>query len=84
VPADDLSARSPEHLMRAKLINAGFAPLQTNYLHLRFLSCVGAALDLLRNGHNTTAIMHAGGWKSLEVLARYLEFAEHNVWEVPA
>lgn len=25
--------------------------------------------------------MLAGGGKSLEVLARYLEFAEHNVWE---
>jgi integrase/recombinase XerD len=41
---------------------------------------VGAAQDLLRNGHDTAAIMRAGGWKSIEVLARYLEFAEHNVW----
>jgi site-specific recombinase XerD len=42
---------------------------------------VGAAQDLLRNGHDTAAIMRAGGWKSIDVLARYLEFAEHNVWE---
>lgn len=41
---------------------------------------VGAALDLLRNGHDTAAIMRAGGWKSVDVMARYLEFAEHNVW----
>jgi len=24
--------------------------------------------------------MRAGGWKSVNVLARYLERAEHNVW----
>lgn len=41
---------------------------------------VGAAQDLLRNGHDTAAIMRAGGWKSVAVLARYLEAAEHNVW----
>ncbi|HMS19137.1 tyrosine-type recombinase/integrase [uncultured Sphingorhabdus sp.] len=41
---------------------------------------VGAAQDLLRNGHDTAAIMRAGGWKSVDVMARYLEFAEHNVW----
>ena len=27
-----------------------------------------------------TAIMRAGGWESVNVLGRYLEFAEHNVW----
>jgi hypothetical protein len=42
---------------------------------------VGAAQDLLRKGHDTAAIMRAGGWKSVEVLGRYLEAAEHNVWE---
>lgn len=41
---------------------------------------VGAAQDLLRKGHDTAAIMRAGGWKSVDVMARYLEFAEHNVW----
>lgn len=44
---------------------------------------VGAAQDLLCAGHDTIAIMRAGGWKSLNVLARYLELAEHNVWEQP-
>lgn len=42
---------------------------------------VGAAQDLLCAGHDTAAIMRAGGWKSVNVLARYLEHAEHNVWE---
>ncbi|WP_425284515.1 tyrosine-type recombinase/integrase [Aliiruegeria lutimaris] len=41
---------------------------------------VGAAQDLLVNGFDTAAIMRAGGWKSVNVLARYLEQAEHNVW----
>ncbi|MBM1817354.1 tyrosine-type recombinase/integrase [Sulfitobacter pseudonitzschiae] len=41
---------------------------------------VGAAQDLLSAGHNTAAIMRAGGWKSMDVLARYLEHAEFNVW----
>ena len=41
---------------------------------------VGAAQDLLCAGHDTAAIMRAGGWKSINVLARYLEHAEHNVW----
>ena len=41
---------------------------------------VGAAQELLRAGFDTAAIMRAGGWKSTNVLARYLEYAEHNVW----
>ena len=42
---------------------------------------VGAAQDLLRRGHDTAAIMRAGGWTSINVLSRYLAHAEHNVWE---
>lgn len=41
---------------------------------------VGAAQDLLCAGYDTAAIMRAGGWKSVDVLARYLEAADHNVW----
>ena len=41
---------------------------------------VGAAQDLLCAGYDTVAIMRAGGWKSINVLGRYLEYAEHNVW----
>ena len=41
---------------------------------------VGAAQDLVKRGFDTAAIMRAGGWKSVNVLARYLEKAEHNVW----
>lgn len=42
---------------------------------------VGAAQDLLRRGFDTAAIMRAGGWSSINVLSRYLAYAEHNVWE---
>lgn len=31
-------------------------------------------------GFDTVSIMRAGGWKSIAVLVRYLEKAEHNVW----
>ncbi len=41
---------------------------------------VGAAQDLLCAGFDTVAIMRAGGWRSVNVLSRYLEKAEHNVW----
>ncbi|PLK22557.1 hypothetical protein C0V72_14315 [Porphyrobacter sp. TH134] len=40
---------------------------------------VGAARDLLKRGFDTAAIMRVGGWKSMNVLARYLEKAEHNI-----
>ena len=42
---------------------------------------VGAAQDLLGAGYDAAAIMRAGGWKSVNILGRYLEMAEHNVWE---
>jgi integrase len=41
---------------------------------------VGAAQDLLKRGFDTAAIVRAGGWKSINVLSRFLENAEHNVW----
>lgn len=41
---------------------------------------VGAAQDLLCAGYDAAAIMRAGGWKSINILSRYLEMAEHNVW----
>lgn len=34
---------------------------------------VGAAQDLLREGRSILQIMKAGGWKSPEVVARYVE-----------
>ena len=42
---------------------------------------VGAAQDLLIQGHDIAAIMRAGGWDSLRVVSNYLRLAEHNIWE---
>jgi integrase/recombinase XerD len=42
---------------------------------------VGAAQDLLKLGHDGIAIMRAGGWKSTQTVLRYLQEAEHNIWE---
>ena len=41
---------------------------------------VGAAQDLLIRSFSTSAIMRAGGWRSLSVLHTYLNLAEHHVW----
>ena len=42
---------------------------------------VGAAQDLLIKGHDTAAIMRAGGWTEPSTVARYLKFAQHNIWQ---
>ena len=41
---------------------------------------VGAAQDLLIQGHDMAAIMRAGGWSEPTTVARYLRFAQHNIW----
>jgi len=42
---------------------------------------VGAAQDLLTKGHDMAAIMRAGGWSEPTTVARYLRFAQHNIWQ---
>lgn len=42
---------------------------------------VGAAQDLLIKGHDLAAIMRAGGWSEPGTVARYLRFAQHNIWQ---
>ncbi len=41
---------------------------------------IGAAQDLLIQGHETIAIMRAGGWRTISAVNGYLQYAEHNVW----
>jgi integrase/recombinase XerD len=55
--------------------------LVTVYAFSGYSMRVGAAQDLLMRGHDGNGIKRAGGWKSMGVLGRYLEYAEHNVWE---
>ena len=42
---------------------------------------VGAAQDLLIKGRDMAAIMRAGGWSEPSTVARYLRFAQHNIWQ---
>lgn len=42
---------------------------------------VGAAQDLLRQGHDLTTIMRAGGWSNASIVMRYVWYAEHNIWQ---
>ena len=74
-----LSTTTVKQIIRSSAESAGFDPWLADKFSGHSMR-VGAAQDLLRMGHDTAAIMRAGGWKSLEVLSRYLESAEHNVW----
>jgi site-specific recombinase XerD len=75
----DLSTTTVKRLIKSAATSAGLELEAINAFSghsMRF----GAAQDLLTMGHDTAAIMRAGGWKSVNVLGRYLEQAEHNVW----
>lgn len=74
-----LGTTSVKAMIKAAVTAAGLNPEEVASYSGHSLR-VGAAQDLLCSGFDTSAIMRAGGWKSLNVLGRYLEFAEHNVW----
>ena len=40
---------------------------------------VGAAQDLMADGVGLLPIMRAGGWKSMNIIARYVEHAEITI-----
>jgi integrase/recombinase XerD len=42
---------------------------------------VGAAQDLAAKGRDIIQIMRAGGWKSTNVVGRYVEHASLDVWD---
>ena len=75
-----LEATFVKRLVKQSARRAGLEPEEVDGFSGHSLR-VGGAQELLIRGHDTVAIMRAGGWKSIEVLSRYLEFAEHNVWE---
>lgn len=75
----DLSTTTVKRLVKHAAKLAGLDPNEVAEFSGHSLR-VGAAQDLLRRGFDTAAIMRAGGWKSINVLVRYLEKAEHNVW----
>ncbi|WP_425043074.1 tyrosine-type recombinase/integrase [Primorskyibacter sp. S87] len=75
----DLSTTTVKQIIKAAARRSGLDASGVNAFSGHSLR-VGAAQDLLVRGYDTAAIMRAGGWKSLNVLTRYLEKAEHNVW----
>jgi len=77
--ARDLSTTTVKRIIKTAAKREGLDPDTVGEFSGHSLR-VGAAQDLLSMGHDTAAIMRAGGWKSINVLARYLEQAEHNVW----
>jgi site-specific recombinase XerD len=78
----DLSTTSVKCIIKSAAKRDGLSPSIVDEFSGHSLR-VGAAQDLLRKGFDTAAIMRAGGWKSVNTLSRYLEKAEHNVWERP-
>ncbi|SHK58381.1 Site-specific recombinase XerD [Shimia gijangensis] len=75
-----VSTTTVKTLIKSSAKKAGLGPEDIDSFSGHSLR-VGAAQDLLCAGYDTAAIMRAGGWKSVNILSRYLELAEHNVWE---
>jgi len=75
----NLSTSTVKRLVKSAAAAAGLEPDVVDTFSGHSLR-VGAAQDLLCAGYDSVAIMRAGGWKSVSVLTRYLEVAEHNVW----
>ena len=75
----DLSATTVRRLVKSAAKAAGLDAAEIDAFSGHSLR-VGAAQDLLCAGYDAAAIMRAGGWKSINILGRYLEMAEHHVW----
>ncbi len=75
----DLSTTTVKRLVKTAAKAAGLDAAEIDAFSGHSLR-VGAAQDLLVAGYDAAAIMRAGGWKSVNILGRYLEMAEHNVW----
>lgn len=80
VPIDrPLSGSTVKNIIKSSLSAVGYDRWIVDGFSAHSLR-VGAAQELLRRGHDGAAIMRAGGWKTPNILARYLALAEHNVW----
>ena len=75
----DLSTTTVKRLVKSAAKAAGLDPEEIDAFSGHSLRG-GAAQDLLCSGYDAAAIMRAGGWKSVNILGRYLEMAKHNVW----
>ena len=69
-----LDTSSIRRLIKAAAKRAGLEPATVRSLSGHSMR-VGAAQDMMVAGADIIGIMHAGGWKSYAVLARYVENA---------
>jgi len=75
----DLSTTTVKRLVKSAAKAAGLDSEEIDAFSGHSLR-VSAAQYLLCAGYDAAAIMRAGGWKSVNILGRYLEMTEHNVW----
>ena len=76
----DLSPTTVKRIIKNAAKRTGYDTVSINEFSGHSLR-VGAAQELLHRGFDAVAIMRAGGWKTVAVLARYLENASQNVWK---
>lgn len=76
-PPHYLNAAAIGRPLKKLATRAGLDPIEAAFRHsLR----VGAAQQLTLNGVQILPIMRAGGWRSFNAVARYIENVEMDVW----
>src|SRR5690606_10483855 len=71
---------SVTRVLKALAARAGLDPADVAKISGHSLR-VGAAQQLTMNGVQLLPIMRAGGWRSFNIVARYVENVDINVWE---
>lgn len=74
IGADFLHPFTINRTIKSLAIQAGYTAEFANQLSGHSLR-IGAAQDLMSSGRDVVAIMKAGGWRSINVVARYIEAA---------
>ena len=74
-----LSTSQVKNIIKAAATAAGVAGDGTGEVSGHSLR-VGAAQELMARGADIGTIMRAGGWKTVDVVARYVQKTEVNVW----
>ena len=67
-------------VLKAAALRAGFTREETSQVSGHSLR-VGGAQTLAKRGFDMLTIMRAGGWKSVNVVARYTEHAGLDIWQ---
>jgi site-specific recombinase XerD len=80
VQAAHLQPLTIARILKGASLKAGFEEEKRRKVRGHSLR-VGGAQQLTLNGHNLLVIMRAGGWKSMNVVARYIEHLDIDVWD---